>query len=99
NGDRAGLAAGGGGGESDADGAVGASGDGSAAGVGLAVLRAGRDAGDVQRSCAGVGERNGLSGAGGVQILIPKAQSGGREADAGGDTGAGEGHGLWASSS
>src|SRR4029077_9925834 len=97
DGDRAGLAAGSGGGESDADGAVGASGDGSAAGVGLAVLRAGRDAGDVQGSRAGVGERNGLRGAGGVQILIAEGQCGGREADAGGDTGAGEGYGLWAS--
>src|SRR4029077_8602322 len=97
NGDRTGLAAGSGGGESDADGAVGASGDGSAAGVGLAVLRAGRDAGDVQGSRAGVGERNGLRGAGGVQILIAEGQCGGREADAGGDTGAGERYGLWAS--
>ena len=82
NGDCAGLRAGGRRRERHTDGAVGTSGDGSTAGVGLSVLRAGGNAGDAERSSARIGQCYGLGGAGGVEILIAEGQARWREADA-----------------
>src|SRR5580693_4359193 len=52
DGDGAGAGAGGGGGESDVDGAVGGGGQGRAAGVGLGVVSAGQDTGEVEQGSA-----------------------------------------------
>src|SRR5579864_140033 len=88
DGDGAGASAGGGGCEGDVDGAVGGGGQGSGAGVGLGEVTAGDDTGEGEQGSAGVGERDGLGGAGGIQLLAGKSQGGGRQAD-GGSSGGG----------